>query len=487
VIARHRTAIQRTDLSRPIRLALDDNIIGPTISVFDYGCGHGGDIRRLNNLGIACQGWDPIYRPDAERVPANVVNLGYVINVIENPDERAATLRAAWSLTEKVLIVSARHRHESTIERHAPFEDGCLTRRQTFQKYYDQHELRDWLDQILTVSSVAAAPGIFYVFRDPEARQSFVAARFRRPVSARSPRYSQEVLEQQRVLLEPLMHFVITRGRLPNESELGVLPEIREEFGGLNRAFALIRRSIGIGQWQRIQEERAQDLLVYLALARFGGRPRFSELPHDLQCDIKAFHSSYGRACELADKLLFSAGNRDIVDQTARTTSVGKLTSTALYIHISALSHLPSLLRVYEGCARALVGTVEGANIIKLHRDGPCVSYLSYPQFEKDPHPALYASLLIEFQTLRVKYREYAESGNPPILHRKEEFISSDHPLRPKFARLTKQEERHRLYEEAHLIGTREGWNKALKERGVKLIGHRVVRSLAEPDRHGTV
>ena len=480
-VARHRTAIQRTDLSRPIRLALDDGLIGLGITVFDYGCGHGGDVQRLDSLGIACRGWDPVYRPDEEQVRADVVNLGYVINVIENPDERAATLRVAWSLTEKVLIVSARHRHESSIEQQATFEDGCLTRRQTFQKYYDQHELRDWIDQILSVSSVAAAPGVFYIFRDPEARQSFVAARFRRPVSASSPRYSQEVLERQRVLLEPLMHFVTTRGRLPDESELAVMPEIREEFGGMGRAFTLIRRSIGVEQWQRIQEERTQDLLVYLALARFGGRPRFFDLPRDLQCDVKAFHSNYGHARDLADKLLFSAGNRNTVDRAARTATVGKLTSTALYVHINALPYLPSLLRVYEGCARALVGAVDGANIVKLHRDGPRVSYLAYPQFEKDPHPALFASLLVDFQTLRVKYREYAESGNPPILHRKEEFIPSDHPLRPKFVRLTKQEEHYRLYEEAHLIGTREGWNKALKERGVKLAGHKIVRLTAEP------
>jgi hypothetical protein len=37
-----------------------------------------------------------------------VVNLGYVINVIEEAAERADVLREAWALTRKVLIVSAR-------------------------------------------------------------------------------------------------------------------------------------------------------------------------------------------------------------------------------------------------------------------------------------------------------------------------------------------------------------------------------------------
>ena len=40
------------------------------------------------------------------------------------------------------------------------------------------------------------------------------------------------------------------------------------------------------------------------------------------------------------------------------------------------------LLRVYEGCARAYLGEVEGANLIKLHRHSGKVSYLVDPDFE---------------------------------------------------------------------------------------------------------
>jgi DNA phosphorothioation-associated putative methyltransferase len=476
-VARHRTAIKRRDLSRPIRIARDDGLIHPAVSVFDYGCGHGDDLRRLAGLGIHCQGWDPVYRPSEERVPADVVNLGYVINVIESAEERATVLREAWSLTKKLLLVSARLNHELPSEEPAAFEDGYLTRRQTFQKYYEQTELRDWINQVLVVSSIAAAPGVFYVFRDAETQQSFVASCVRRPIAAPRLRHSEAVFEQHRLLLEPLMEFVAARGRLPDESELKIASAIRSELGGLTRAFAIIRRVTGTERWTQIREERSQDLLVYFALATFGGRPRFSLLPLDLQLDVRAFFSAYNRTCDMADKLLFSAGDREAIDGAFKTSPVGKLTRDSLYVHISATSQLPPLLRVYEGCARALIGTVDGANVIKLHRDSPKVSYLCYPKFEKDPHPGLSASLLVNLQTLRVTYREYAASHNPPILHRKEEFLASDHPLRLKFARLTVQEERHRLYEESHAIGTRVGWETALRERGVRLAGHRLVKA----------
>ena len=132
--------------------------------------------------------------------------------------------------------------------------------------------------------------------------------------------------------------------------------------------------------------------------------------------------------------------------------------------------------RVYEGCARAYIGAVEDANIIKLHRDAPQVSYLSYPQFERDPHPALAASLLVPLQTFRIQHRDYSGSNNPPILHRKEAFLSDAHPLYPKFSRLTRQEEKWGLYDKAARIGTRRGWEQILTERGIRLAGHRLVR-----------
>lgn len=36
-----KTAIHRADLSRPMKSALHDGLIGPTVTVFDYGCGQG--------------------------------------------------------------------------------------------------------------------------------------------------------------------------------------------------------------------------------------------------------------------------------------------------------------------------------------------------------------------------------------------------------------------------------------------------------------
>lgn len=52
-IERHRAAIQRVDISRPVKLALEWNILTTSKSFFDYGCGYGGDVQRTTKLGYS--------------------------------------------------------------------------------------------------------------------------------------------------------------------------------------------------------------------------------------------------------------------------------------------------------------------------------------------------------------------------------------------------------------------------------------------------
>ncbi|GAG23848.1 unnamed protein product, partial [marine sediment metagenome] len=112
-IDRHRTALTRHQLSRPVQLALSDGLLSPETSAFDYGCGRGGDLRILQRRGFDCDGWDPAHRANATKRIADVVNLGYVVNVIEDPRERIDTLKEAWRLTAKLLVVSAQRTADS--------------------------------------------------------------------------------------------------------------------------------------------------------------------------------------------------------------------------------------------------------------------------------------------------------------------------------------------------------------------------------------
>jgi DNA phosphorothioation-associated putative methyltransferase len=119
---------------------------------------------------------------------------------------------------------------------------------------------------------------------------------------------------------------------------------------------------------------------------------------------------------------------------------------------------------------------VDGATLVKLRRDEPKVSYLLYPGFERDAHPALAESVSLHLQTLRVRTRRYDLSSNPPILHRKETFVSASHPRRELFRTLTRAQERAGLLEETARIGTVSNWREALAARLLAVRGHRLVR-----------
>jgi DNA phosphorothioation-associated putative methyltransferase len=248
-----------------------------------------------------------------------------------------------------------------------------------------------------------------------------------------------------------------------------------EVFGSLSRAFALIKRVTGADAWETIHQRRTEDLIVYLALARFRNRPPLRKLPRSLQLDIRSFFGTYKKACEMADALLFQAGNPESIDEACKRSSIGKLLPNALYLHASALDSIQPILRVYEGCARAYLGEIDDMNVVKLHRFSGKVSYLSYPDFERDAHPVLIRSVKFNLRTRELDCYDYSETDNPPLLHRKETFLAPNHPHYEKFAKLTRQEESRGLLSETSTIGTREGWHQRLNELGYKLRGHRLI------------
>jgi len=475
-IPRHKTAIRRGDLSRPMKCARRGGLIAPFVSVFDYGCGYGCDIALLQEQGIACSGWDSVFRPTSPPLPADVVNLGFVINVIEDLLERAATLRLAWKMCHQVLVVAAQVHVSGHGQTQIAFGDGILTGRGTFQKFYEQGELRAFLEAELACEAIPAALGIFYVFKDEALRQQFLANRFRRRSTAPRKRISERRFEEHREILEPFLAMIADLGRLPVAEEFPGASPLVEQFGSLQRAFALVRCVTGDAAWEAIRKRRTEDLLVYVALSRFRKRPPRAHLPATLRADLRAFFGTYAKACRQADALLFRAGDASAIDEACARAQVGKLLPDDLYVHRSALDGLEPLLRIYEGCGRAYLGDIEGANLIKIHRRSGKLSYLLYPAFETDPHPALLRSIRLSLRTRELHCYDYADSPNPPILHRKESFLNPEHPLHAKFARLTRQEERHGLLDPAPTIGTRRGWDARLQEAGFSLHGHRLLR-----------
>ena len=478
-IERHRAAIRRGEPSLPLKCLLRDGLIARCGSLFDYGCGYGEDILFAADFGLKTEGWDPAFRSSATKFPADIVCLTYVLNVIENVQERAETLREAWQLADRVLAVSARIVVGCQGDADVEFGDGILTRIGTFQKFFTQAELREYVESMLKTEAHPASPGVFYVFKDEELRQHFHATRYRCRAAAPRKRLSEIRFEQHRETLKPLMNWIIDQGRLPEPDEFDGADTVITEFGSMKQAFALIRRVTGAEDWEIIRRKRLEDLLVYLALANFQKRPRFSKYPLDLQRDIRAFFGTFRRACDQADALLFRVGDANEIDSACQRAGVGRLIDNGLLIHRTALDELEPLLRIYEGCARSWIGDIDGANIIKLHRFSGKVTYLVCPEFDREPHPVVARRVKLSLRARDLYCVDYSQHDDLPLVHRKDEYLPVGHPLKEKFKRLTRQEERHGLLDgffENEFVRSQSQWIPRLDESGFQLLGHRLVR-----------
>lgn len=460
-IERQRSALSRAALSVPARTSLLDEVITSAKTVLDYGCGRGGDVRRLLDLGVEAKGWDPYFRPDPLPRPADVVLCSYVINAIEDAAERAQVVCRAWELAQDCLVLGTRTPSDlGRLDGVGRLADGVVTRRHTFQRCFATPELTQWTSGLINERGVPAIPGVIYFFRDPSARVAFLARRHARRTGGLSATDD----------ISGLVQWLEEYGRAPTSDEDPALAAVARR-GGLTIAKSAVNPALCEAAGHR----RKVDLLVVLAVEAFHGQRRIADLPVSLAADLRTFYKSFAEACRRADWLLWAVGDTDTRRRAIAGSHVGKLTPSALYVHTRAESKLPALLRVYTVCGELVSGRPRDANLVKLHHDRSAVSFLTYPSFDRVAHPRLSESLTIDLQNLRAEWRDWSQKSNRPLLHRKEEFLAADDARASLYRRLTRQEVRAGLYTQPSVIGREDGWESILSEAGFEVRGHRLI------------
>lgn len=476
-ISRFRTAMRRFRLSRPAALAWEHGLIRPGASVFDYGCGRGDDIRYLRENDVAASGWDPHYRPQDPLQEADVVNLGYVLNVIENPAERADVLRKALALARRALVAAVRV-DRGPLAGEA-FEDGLLTARGGFQKVYTQAEFCAYLESVCGCKPAMAGLGIAYVFKDPALEREYLA-RAALGRSALGRRLTIAEFESSE-LGAAYLSLARKLARLPRPSEFAQFAALAERFGSPRRIRKLAEAALDPAELENLRRQKRGDFLVYYAAMRLQGlrAARASLLPAQTQADVRALWPSYRAARAEGESFLFSLGDPRQAAAAAQAAPVGKRVGGSLYAHRSAEEQLPPLHRLQLFAARQIVGDAE-YDVLKLSTDGKKVSFLRYPRFDADAHPALQSSLAVWLPHADYSFRDFSLAENPPILHRKDALVDETYPLHRKFAALTRQEEKRALLSRPD-IGRRKDWARILRQAGLEVRGHRLFRRKPAP------
>jgi DNA phosphorothioation-associated putative methyltransferase len=437
-VDRHRTALRRYELSKPVKCLMESGLLKPGKSFFDYGCGLGSDMAGLKSLGYVVGGWDPKFRSEVEMTPAQVVNLGYVLNVIEDPVERLEALCGAWQLTQEVLVVAALIQRTVDGESARLLNDGVLTRWNTFQKYFDQRELHQYIEDALESTAVPLALGVFVVFRDQMLQQDFMARRTRRRIDwgqvggrlglgspAERRRGRVEEYERNREVLEPFWQIVLERGRIPIPEEFGHYSEVVEKLGSANRAFRVVLDANGEDGYEEAMLGRRNDLKVYLALSHLRKPVPPKHLSASLRADMSVFFDSYKEGLRAAKELLFAAGDPGEIEVACEDLKIGWQDEQALYFHHSLMGELPPILRVYCGCAQAYCGDLGRIDLIKLHKSTGKLTFLLYDDIEHQSLPELRLRIKVNLRTGFVQVFDH--SADHQVLCFKERFFGQDH------------------------------------------------------------
>jgi DNA phosphorothioation-associated putative methyltransferase len=442
-VARHRTAIARRELSQPMQLMMRWGIIRKGFSIFDYGCGQGGDVALLQGNGYEAFGWDPYHAPSGPRQRADVVNLGFVLNVIENPHERIETLRAAWSFAKRVLTIAVMRIGKYPITDHTPYKDGFLTTWGTFQRLFTQDDLRHLVTSSIDENPITLAPGIVAIFRDREleqeiayrrrSRASMLSETFRavprqRPTQTASsmPSIRELILPQ----LEAIWRIALDLGRLPAVTEVGedtidALTVARVSF---ERALSLCVEGFDPNSLKDAAEARKDDLLVHFALTLFPGAPRYSTLPKTIQRDVRTFFGSHTAAMEKARNLLFSVGNPDTVraaTEAAIRDGLGGTCNESFRFLALLLPRMPAAIRLVFGCAEVIESDIGSCDFLELRPSEGLVVGIKCDDATR-ALPVITKVFEVDLKALR--RRRIQPRGR--VLYLKTTYLPSDDPTR---------------------------------------------------------
>lgn len=373
-IERHKTAIRRSALSRPVQSLLDSGVLNHERSFFDYGCGYGDDIAILAENGFTAAGYDPVYFPNQPFIPSDIVNVGYVLNVIEDEVERERVLTEAAGLAQHVLSVAVLHESSSNRPSGEQYGDGVLTKRRTFQRLFNNQELVELVRDATGLAVATIGPGLVFGFRRTGDRAEYMVNRIR-GAAYRLTRQRENAADQRIAALksdtpeewENYLQFVTERGRPPQPHESSLLSLGSSRGLTSQILFNAAAEELGIRELEQLRRWNRNNLLVFLAGTIVDGGTRMSGLSPSLKADVKYHYGSFLRAQHAAMELLKRAASQEVRRKAAESESVGRLSDDGFYVPSSNVPNLSAVLRAYIQLGALFFGDYNDAEVIKFH------------------------------------------------------------------------------------------------------------------------
>lgn len=489
-IDRHKTAIVRHELSAPMKTLVKHGYLDGSYTIFDYGCGRGDDLRELEANGLDILGWDPNFKPDFDKVSSDIVNLGFVLNVIEDQDERLDALLGAWELTDKLLVISVMLANEKYIAQFTPYKDGVITSRNTFQKYYAQSEIKGYIERCLQEDTIAVAPGIFYIFKNKLEEQQYLQSKFKRqhswkqltspePIEAKDK--AKLAITQNQEVFNAFWNRCLDLGRIPANDEFENSKQVRELIGSHKKVFSLLEELYDTEEFKQAEKSRKEDLLLYFAMGLFEKRKPYTQQSEDLKRDIKALFGEYKTAINLATELLFAIADTALIEnhcEKAHKTLPASLLNQghSLIFHKDFIDELPLLLRTYVGVGLQMYGELnEEIDMIKIHITSSKLTLTNYDDFEKSV-PFLVERIKIKMADQNIDFFDYVDEKRRPPLLNKHLYLNPEHEQYKKQLSFDNRLAKLMGYESNREVMTeRWSWEEELDSLDKEINGYQII------------
>ena len=338
----------------------------------------------------------------------------------------------------------------TSVAKGRPFGDGYLTSRNTFQRYFSQGELQNFIESVLDEQAIPVGPGVFFVFKDRYLEQQFLSGRQSDP--SRAPRLlaaraalPRALRATRRVKAKPeedpmrqaeaqaIWQHALQLGRLPEEDEYLELSQAVQVFGSWSRALRAVSRLADQDLLQQAASARSDEIRAFFAMQAFGRRKPLRDLEPRLRRDIKTFFGSLSVAEAEGRRLLHQCADVEVVKaacERAASTGLGYLDGDhSLQLHTSLVSRLDPVLRVYVGCATALYGDVLSADLVKIHIHSGKITLMKFDDFVGKPLPRMLERVKVKLRDQDLDFFEYGGQYAPPFLYFKSRYINEEFPV----------------------------------------------------------
>jgi len=146
------------------------------------------------------------------------------------------------------------------------------------------------------------------------------------------------------------------------------------------------------------------------------------------------------------------------------------------------VEQLPTLLRIYIGCATVLYGDIEQTDLIKIHSQSGKLSLMRYDDFQNQAVPRLLERVKINLREQTFDLYQYGEEYEPTYLYLKSRYINEEFPCYSEQLSFDEQLQASNLFNLSGYGPKPENFRETLANARWEIDGFELIRSRSMPE-----